>query len=145
MRSLRKFWALPRREKAIFFEAGALLLLSSLSVRTLPFRHVDYLLRSRWGGNSSASHPDRSRGDIVRLINLSISRALKALPLKPLCLSQAIAAFVMLRRRQIPAIIYLGAKVEDASLLAHAWVNAGDDAHTGGPDNAAYAPLTKIS
>ena len=61
--------------------------------------------------------------DDIKLVNLSLSRAANLLPWKSLCLSRSIAAFIMLRRRGIPAVMFAGVKfAEDSSLLAHAWV-----------------------
>src|SRR6266566_2102048 len=99
MGRLLKFWSLARREKRFFCEAGILLLLSNLSVKTVPFRHIESFLRARWN--------DRTRGafrgaEDIKLVKLSLSRAANVLPWQSLCLSQSIAAFIMLRRRGIP-------------------------------------------
>src|SRR5262249_4195366 len=69
----------------------------------------------------SASH----RPDCVALVKLSLSRAGNLLPWRNACLSRSIAAFIMLRRRGIPAVIFAGVRSEDTLLYAHAWVHAG--------------------
>src|SRR5712672_3441006 len=121
MGRLLKFWSLTRREKLFFCEAGILLLLSNLCVKTMAFRHIEGFLRARWN--------DGTRGgcncaDDIELVTLSLSRAANPLPWKSLCLSRSIAAFIMLRRRGIPAVMFAGVKsIKDSSLLAHAWVH----------------------
>ena len=123
MGRLLKFWSLTRREKQFFCEAGILLLLSNLCVKTIAFRHIDSFLRARWNDCTRGAF---DRADDIKLVNLSLSRAANLLPWKSLCLSRSIAAFIMLRRRGIPAVMFAGVKFsEDSSLLAHAWVDTG--------------------
>src|SRR5262245_44852747 len=115
-----KFWALPRREKQFFCEAGMLLLLSTLSVKAIAFRHIDTFLRARWNDGARCVNA----GDDIELVKLSLSRIASLLPWKTLCLSRSIAEFIMLRRRGIPAVLYMGVKfLENSSLHAHAWVH----------------------
>jgi Transglutaminase-like superfamily len=142
MGRLLKFWSLTRREKQFFCEAGILLLLSNLCVKTIAFRHIEGFLRARWN--------DGTRGgcncaDDIELITLSLSRAANPLPWKSLCLSRSIAAFIMLRRRGIPAVMFAGVKsIKDSSLLAHAWVHTARGVIGGNSENAAFTPLLRI-
>src|SRR6266487_2794498 len=103
MGRLLKFWSLTRREKLFFCEAGLLLLLSNLCVKTIAFRHIDGFLRARW---NDSTWDGGNRAEDIELVNLSLSRAANPLPWKSLCLSRSIAAFIMLRRRGIPAVIF---------------------------------------
>ena len=85
------------------------------------------------------------RADDIKLVNLSLSRAANLLPWKSLCLSRSIAAFIMLRRRGIPAVMFAGVKFsEDSSLLAHAWVHTGRGVIDGNSENSAFTPLVRI-
>ena len=77
MGRLVKFWSLPRREKQFFVEAGTLLLLSKLCVKTIAFRYIDSFLRGRWKNGN-----DLNRADDIKLITLSLSRAFRHLNLK---------------------------------------------------------------
>jgi hypothetical protein len=121
MRRLSKIWSLPRNEKQLLFESFYFLLLSHLSVKTIAFKRIYRFLHAHW--NEPCQCP-LVRADDIRLVNLSLSRAASRLPFKCLCLSRSIAAFVMLRRRGIPAVICAGAKFQGSSLLAHAWVHS---------------------
>jgi len=123
MGRLHKFWILSRREKALICEAGILFLAAKVSVHTMPFGRIERYLRAHWGGGA-ADICDRHED--IRLIRLSLSRAGGLFRWKAPCLSRSIAEFIMLRRRGIPAVMYLGVKViENSALSAHAWVEAG--------------------
>jgi hypothetical protein len=142
MRRLLRFWALSRREKQLCCEAAVLLLLSYLSVRTVSFSRIDRFLRARWDNEAEA--PSDAAG-VVKLVDRSLSRVLNLLPWKNLCLSRSIAEFVMLRRRGIPAVMVAGVKVlEDCSLHAHAWIDAGHAEPKVSSDNRAFTPVVRI-
>jgi Transglutaminase-like superfamily len=138
---LSKFWSLTRREKQLFCEAFSLLLLSHLSVKMIAFRHIYSFLGAHWNDHPTGT---LERADDIRLVNLSLSRAASPLPWKSLCLSRSIAAFIMLRRRGVPAVIFAGVKFEDSSLLAHAWVHAGRGVPDRKPEKAAFTALMTI-
>jgi hypothetical protein len=142
MARLLNFWSLSRREKQFFYEAALVLLLSQLSVKTIAFRHIDTILRTRWNDGTRGAF--NAAGDI-ELVKLSLSRMAGLLPWKTLCLSRSIAEFIMLRRRGIPAVMYVGVKLsEDSSLLAHAWVHARPEITNGNSENSTYTPLVMI-
>jgi hypothetical protein len=142
MGRLLKFWSLSRREKQLFCEAGMLLLLSNVSVNAIPFRHIESFLRARWNDGTQGAIIDV---DDIKLVKLSLSRMASLLPWKSLCLSRSIAEFIMLRRRGIPAVMYVGVKFsENSSLLAHAWVHTGQDATKGNLENSGFTPLVMI-
>src|SRR5450759_50628 len=110
MDRLLKFWSSTRRDKWLLFEASILLLLSSLCVRIIPFKRIYSFLCRRYDHvKTPACEASRRAGD-VKLIDLSISRAANGLPWNNLCLSQSIAAFIMFRRRGIPAALLAGVK-----------------------------------
>jgi Transglutaminase-like superfamily len=141
MGRLLKFWSLPGREKYCFCEAGILLLLSNLSIKTIPFRQI-YRFLHTW--NPRARVVLKS-AENVELVMLSLSRAANLLPWKSRCLSQSIAAFVMLRRRCIPAIMFVGVKsLEDTSLVAHAWVQTSREVTDKNSENSTYTALVSV-
>ena len=142
MGRLGKFWSLTRREKEFLFEASILLFASNASIKAIPFRHIDRFLRTRWN--------DGIQGDIdheqeIRLVKHSISRAANVLPWKSLCLSRSIAQFIMLRRRGIPATLFLGVRFSGhSSLDAHAWVDTGPSGNDKRSDGSDFAIVTSI-
>jgi hypothetical protein len=142
MGRLLKFWFLSRHEKKFFFEAGALLLLCNLCIRTIPFRYIDRFLWALCDNSVATALHD---ADNINLVRLSLSRAANLLPWKSLCLSRSIAAFIMLRRRDIPAVIVAGAKFfGDSSLLAHAWIQIDSKATERYSERSEFIPLVRI-
>jgi hypothetical protein len=142
MRKLLRFWSLTRREKQFFCEAAILLLLSNICVRTIAFRHIDSFLRARWNGDTRG---DFNRADDIELVNLSLLRAANPLRWKTLCLSRSIAAFIMLRRRGIPAVMHMGVKFhQNSSLHAHAWVHIDTDLTERNSDSSGFTPVVRI-
>ena len=141
MGHLSKFWSLARREKQLICEAFTLLLLSQLSVKIIPFRHIYSFLNAQ-----RDSHPPGTlaHDSDIGLVYLSLSRAANRLPWKSSCLSQSIVAFIMLRRRGVPAVMVAGVKFEDASFLAHAWIHNGNEMTDGKSENATYTALMRI-
>jgi hypothetical protein len=140
-----KFWSLTRREKWLLCEASILLLLSSLCVRIIPFKRIYGFLCRRYGYVKTHDAEASSGASDIKLIDLSILRAANALPQNSLCLSRSIAAFIMFRRRGIPAVLLAGVKVlEDCSLSAHAWVNAGDAESRNNHYNSEFSVVVKI-
>lgn len=76
------------------------------------------------------------QNDSAITIQQKISRAVKKASnyslLDSKCLTQAMAAKIMLKRRKISSIVYLGlAKDKDNNLKAHAWLKTGNEFITG--------------
>ena len=111
-------------------------------VKTIAFRHIDSFLRARWNDGIQGGI---DRGEEIRLVQRSISRAANVLPWKSLCLSRSIAAFIMLRRRGIPAVMFAGVKFsEDSSLDAHAWVDTGHGVTDASSENSDFTAVIRI-
>jgi hypothetical protein len=98
-------------------------------------------MHAHWNGGTQNEF---DRNDDIKLINLSISRAANILPWQSLCLSCSIAAFIMLRRRDIPAVVFAGVKFSDDLLVAHAWVHTGHAVTDGSSDNSAFPVVVRI-
>jgi Transglutaminase-like superfamily len=148
---LSKFWDLTLREKQLFCEAFALLLTSHLSIKLVPFRDIynflhthgnDHFFLHTHGNDHFLSAAERDA--VVRLVNVSLSRAANLMPWKSLCLSRSIAAFIMLRRSGIPAVIVAGVKVHDSSIVAHAWVCTGRGVLDRGSQETTFTALMRI-
>jgi hypothetical protein len=143
MGRLLKFCSLTWRERQYFCEAGILLVLSALCVKTIAFRYIYAFLCARWNGHTQDPFDVVAK---IKLVNLSLSRAANLLPWKRLCLSRSIAAFIMLRRRGIPAVIVTGVKFSsaDSSLIAHAWIQTGFGVTDENSENAAFTAVVRI-
>jgi hypothetical protein len=136
MGRLHKLWSISRREKGLLCEASVLFLVAKISVHTMPFGRIERYLRAQWGGGAANFY---DRNEDICLIRRSLSRVDSLFHWKAPCLSRSIAEFIMLRRRGIPAAMYMGVKVTESSALsAHAWVDtsaAGGDRDGGGYAN----------
>ena len=137
MRRLAKFLSLSLHEKQLFCEAFGLLLLSQMCVKIIAFRHIYRFL------SALSDETTLQRSYDVRIVNLSLLRAASLLPWKSLCLSRSIAAFIMLRRRGVPAVMLIGARFEHSLIYAHAWIEARYVADIES-EEPAYMPLMKI-
>ena len=140
---LLKFWSSTRREKLLLCEAIILLLLSAVCVKIIPFKGIHSFLQRRFGYVRIDDYEvSDCTGDTIER---AISVAAKGLPWKNLCLTQSIAAFIMLRRRGIPAVVLTGVKVlKNSSLSAHAWVNTGEEVSKKVSTNSDFTVLLKI-
>jgi hypothetical protein len=142
MRRLLKFFSLPGREKYCFCEAGILLLLSNLSITIIPFRQIYRFLHANW---NTRTRIVLDGAESVELVMLSLSRAANLFPWKSQCLSRSIAAFMMLRRRGISAVMFVGVKsLEDSTLLAHAWVQTGCEVTDETSENSTFTALVSV-
>jgi hypothetical protein len=143
MGSLAKFWYLTKREKIFLCEASLLLSVANICVKTIAFRRIDRFLRDRW--NDGIHNQNGDRGQEIRLVHRSISRAANALPWTNLCLSRSIAEFVMLRRRGIPAVMFAGVRFSGhISLDAHAWVDTGLGVNDTRSESAGFTTVISI-
>jgi hypothetical protein len=129
IRSLARFVALPVAEQGRIFEAIACLLIVRIILGQLPFPWALKVLRVSQGvaatGRVSASE--------AREVGLAIARAARHVSFRAMCLEQAFAALLMLRRRELAATVHLGLAREPISrdLAAHAWSRCGDFSVTG--------------
>ena len=81
----------------------------------------------------------------INLTNLSLSRVVYLLRWKSQCLSPSMAAFIMLRRRGIPAVMITGVKFgKDSSLHAHAWVDTSHVEPGSSVRNSEFAAVVRI-
>jgi len=70
-------------------------------------------------------------------------------PWRSMCLEQAIAAKVMLRRRRVPNTLYLGVargpSAGEPPMIAHAWLRSGTVQVTGGAPVDQYAVVSTFA
>jgi hypothetical protein len=129
------------------FEAALWLALARASVLVVPFR----LLARRIGsvtapidGMAAGRLPARldTELELVQDIGWAVTRAARYVPFKAVCLPQALAAKMMLRRRNLPAVLYFGAaRQATGGLEAHAWVMAAGIEVTGYPEAHSFTPI----
>ena len=71
-----------------------------------------------------------------------MTRSARYVPFKAVCLPQAMAARVMLKRRGVPSVMHFGAaRGDDKPLDAHAWLDAAGVEVTGYPVADKFAEI----
>lgn len=127
--ALARFFALPGGEQGRIIEAALSLLAVRLVVRLLPFPLALRLLRIV-PGNGGDGRVDAAEAAAV---SRAIARAARYVPFRAVCLQQAFAALLMLRRRGLTASVHLGLAHEPGAnpLKAHAWSRCGEAPVTG--------------
>ena len=131
----RKFRGLSRRQCSLLLEAAFWLVLSRLVVMFVCFpriaRHIGRLhAPADLRADSSQDAAD------AREISWAIDRSVRLLPVRLVCLPQALAAWQMLHLRGIWSRVHFGASREPqwAPLTTHAWVDACGVEVTGYPE-----------
>lgn len=78
------------------------------------------------------SDPSADQLTTLRAVKLALSRCHRYVPWNTECYTQALTARIMLRRRQIPMLLFVGfKKQEDGPLQGHAWTSCGSYILTG--------------
>jgi hypothetical protein len=137
MAKLLRFAALPIGEKGRTVEAAFYLLIVRLVFGLLPLRLALQVL----GIVQSETGHGRTAAAAAELIGRAIARAARHVPFRAVCLQQAFAALLMLRRRGLPATVQLGLLREGSELKAHAWSHCGEVPVTGIAHAKGFTPI----
>jgi Transglutaminase-like superfamily len=138
MRPLRRFFRLARSERWLLIKAALLLGLISIGLRLLPFQTLNQLL------DSVSKSRGASQFSSDRIIWAVIAASRYVLGARP-CLTQALAAQMLLKRQGYPASLRIGvARKERGELQAHAWVESEDRVVVGGGDLSEYTCLAAL-
>lgn len=145
----------PERRR-LLIEAVGWLGLSRAAMAILPYRRVASLLRLTPSDPSEAalsSHADRgidgcphdaasagSHG--AEVIGWAVQAAAARTPWLSTCLVQSLAGSAMLRRHDLPGVVYLGvAKDTEGKLIAHSWLRSGGRILTGAAGYQRYSVI----
>ena len=129
MAAFARFCAWPASERRAVVEAALCLLVVRLALGLLSFPRALHLLRIM-PGEGGGGHVDAAAAEAV---GRAIARAATHAPFRAVCLQQAFAALLMLRRRGLAATVHLGLTRDSdrGGLAAHAWSRCGPAAVTG--------------
>jgi hypothetical protein len=142
IRRLRKFVRLPAEERSLSVKAALLLTAAKASLVLLPFKTVRRVFGKAGETPLGARFVDRSS---VEKVVWAVGSAGRLLPWARTCLTEALAAQVLLSRRGHQATLRIGVvKGEGEQFLAHAWVESGGAAVIGGRELERYVPLLTI-
>lgn len=144
---LRRFAQVDGRRRLLVVEAVWWLLATRLLLLAVPFPHL-----ARWLGDfvpptdprvraaAAGGGPDEARQ--AAEIGWAVRRAARHVPFKAVCLPQAIAARIMLKRCGIACAMHFGAaRGTENPLDAHAWLDAAGVEVTGYPVAAQFAEI----
>ena len=146
-RLLRRFSQVDNRRRALVVEAVAYLFAARLALIFIPFprlaRHLGTFVPPadpRATQAQTETPPDQAR--LAADIGWAVTRAARYVPFNAVCLPQAMAARVMLKRRGVKSVMHFGAaKGQEKPLDAHAWLDAAGVQVTGYPVAANFAEI----
>jgi hypothetical protein len=141
---LCKFVRLPLVEKLLLLEAALHMAPARLAVLWLPFRMIAPLLGRQRCESPLEVAPKQEH--TAQLIGAAVTTISRHSFWRSTCLVQAVAAQLMLKRRGIPATLYLGtARDMEKHLLAHSWVRCGHEILTGAAGHERFTIVASFS
>ncbi len=139
-RLLRRFGEVDRAPpRAAGRSGGCALCAARLALIFVPFPRLarrlgDFVPPSDARARLLARSRRTDQAPLAEEIGWAVTRAARYLPFKAVCLPQAMAARVMLKRRGVASVMHFGAaKGEEKPLDAHAWLDAAGVEVTGYP------------
>jgi Transglutaminase-like superfamily len=144
-RPLRRFGEVDRRRRALVIEAVVWLIVARLALIFVPFprlaRHLGTFMPPS-DARAAATAADSGQVRLAGDIGWAVTRSARYVPFRAVCLPQAMAARIMLKRRGIKSIMHFGAaKGHSKPLEAHAWLDAAGIEVTGYPVAAQFAEI----
>ena len=143
MERLRKFLRLSVGEQRILIKASLLLVVIRLGLWLLPFRTLRRLLAK------ATQAPPRLQQKADRFCADRVARAVAVasnhVPGVGTCLTQALAAQVLLARRGHQTSLRIGAaRGEEGQFEAHAWLECGGKVVIGGSELERYTRIAAL-
>lgn len=145
IRKLRRGLTLTAAERWLAVEAFALLAFVRVVLALLPFKRATQHLGLR--PESAGAQPEEDGAAVatpsILLVRDAVRRAASVAPFRAVCLQQAFAAALMLRRRGHAVQVHFGvAKDGDGTLAAHAWSLCQGTLVTGGEQMPRFRPIS---
>ena len=146
-RTLRSARQVGWRRRGLIVEAAAWLLLARLALLLAPFP----VIARRLGAFVPPADPrvaevaaptTQGQAQLAKEISWAVTRGAAHVPFKAVCLPQAMAARIMLKRRGVASAMHFGAaKGKEKALDAHAWLDAAGVKVTGYPVGPQFAEI----
>jgi hypothetical protein len=142
MSPFRKLARLDATQRALLMEASCVVPLVRVALSLLPFRVVHRAIAAATRKlHRSTSSTSRTPERITWAVAVVAARVPRAS-----CLTQALAATLLLVRHGHAATLRLGvAKNDDGTLRAHAWLESGGRAILGEPAPGAFIPFPPVA
>jgi hypothetical protein len=146
-RTLKSAREVGWRRRALIVEAAFWLMTARLALLLIPFPRLARTLGAfvpptdpRVAAVAAPSTSEQAQ--IAKSVSWAVTRGAAHVPFKAVCLPQAMAARVMLKRRGVASAMHFGAGPgEDKPLDAHAWLDAAGVKVTGYPVGAQFAEI----
>jgi hypothetical protein len=146
-RRLRRFAQIGNRRRILLVEAVAGLLLARLALIFVPFPRLarglgTFVPPTDPRALQARSTASKDQMHLAGEVGWAVTRAARHVPFKAVCLPQAMAARVMLKRRGVDSVLHFGAaKGLERPLDAHAWLDAAGVEVTGYPVAKNFAEI----
>jgi hypothetical protein len=150
-RTVKSFRKVGWRRRALIGEAVVWLLALRLALILVPFPRLARTLGAfvppadpRVAAAGAATTGDAAQ--LAREISWAVRRGAAHAPFKAVCLPQAMAARIMLKRRGVGSVMRFGAAIASGRapgqpLVAHAWLDAAGVKVTGYPAARGFAEI----
>lgn len=130
-------------------EACAALVAAWILVFIVPFpRMVAYLGQMKASGTpqdeTSPRNEDRIQIERASYVGRRVTRIAHRVPWTTTCLVQAVAGFLLLKRRGIASTIQFGVNLDHETFAAHAWLLVGDKIILGKSGASTFHPLADL-
>ena len=145
MGRLSRFVSLSTRERTLLVQATILLALARIGLRTLPFATLRNILSklSTIGRRKGGGVSDNRVG---KQIIWAVDTVGRHLPLIGTCLTQALAAHVLLSRSGFESELRIGVTRDpNGKFLAHAWLEKQGAILIGGDCSEDYTPMPALN
>jgi hypothetical protein len=146
-RLLLRFRQVDNRRRALLAEAVAYLLTARLALIFIPFPRLarrlgNFVAPADAHASQMQTETTLEQARLAEDVGWAVTRAARYVPFKAVCLPQAMAARVMLKRRGVKSVMHFGAaKGQDKPLDAHAWLDAAGVEVTGYPVAETFAEI----
>ena len=138
----QRFWRMPTPNRRLVVETMLGLALARIVIALLPVRRIGWL--ASWPARRPEP-PPTTRTEIIRRIRWAITACASHAPWRAMCFEQGLAAQFLLRRRGIPAVLYVGAALDSQTgFAAHVWVRDGEVDVVGGEASGRFGLLTSF-
>lgn len=138
MRRVMRFLRLPPAERRLTIEAAMALTVICLLLKTLPFARVLRLLGLKAADGAAPCPTDIAT---ARAVARAVARASRNLPFRAVCLPQAAASALLLRRRGLGVEVHFGVSRQSGTLAAHAWSISGGVPVSGTAESPHFSPI----
>jgi hypothetical protein len=125
----------------LIIEAWSLLASFRICLAFVPVRRIiGSITRKSFSGQVLAA----DRTEVARRVQWAVSAAARHSVVEFMCFPQALAGYMMLRRRRVPSTLVYGvARSPAGELLAHTWLMVGEDTILGGEAAKDFTPIER--